>query len=181
MTGASDHGLIRLWTWQGSEFPITSGEQRIDWSKSEFADTCTIQRAYRQLASRLGTDQYIWCFTDEHLATWPSGNRVRWDLEVPDELVLAYTCDRIWQLLIRRNTYTCVQRNEWKQEAISKGLLHSNDYKPYIDDKLREFQSQFQTESNLWEHLFLDRPIRKDVSALVRYPVPDEWVLGQSR
>jgi hypothetical protein len=80
---------VQLWTWHKPDFSLTSG--RVYHSRSSYYQTIdTIPPAYEILASHIGTDQIIWCYSHPGKRIIIPGNPcVEWVLDVPSDKVLA--------------------------------------------------------------------------------------------
>lgn len=53
---------MTLWTWYKPGFSLLHG--RVDHERSEYVQSVEgIAEAYRELAARIGTNQFVWCDT----------------------------------------------------------------------------------------------------------------------
>jgi hypothetical protein len=159
-----------LWTWQIRGFPLTEG--KVDHRLSEFDKTHNgYKKSCEQLAERLGTDQFIWCFThDEDI--WK--DRVKWELKVPKKYVLLF-CSITWHWILNRNAGSSI-------ECVPPEKIFDLCYQ--IDNHLTrdEFVNKFhdgwrnKTIEELWDVLFVDKVQDACTHALLPYPIQEDWI-----
>jgi hypothetical protein len=99
---------IRLWTWHKRDFCLVS--DRVDHSRSAYYNYDKlpgIRVAYKLLADRLRTDQFIWCYhlrDEHHVSNYVAENEIEWELEIPKDKVLAFIDGKAWDNIIRSAT-----------------------------------------------------------------------------
>lgn len=176
---ASQNGAaMRLSTWHKPDFSLLAG--RVERSKSEYVQTVkAIRPAYAELAVRLGTDQFIWCYTvpNQHF-TVPSRTEVEWILDVPTAAVLRFVDDIVWNRILGvRCALPASIRFKWKDEAYRQ--FPRNAQRRHAAEKALEeaFWSQEPPRGSWWNVLFVEPQSGEMVTALVRHPVLPEWVL----
>lgn len=158
---------MKLWTFQSPDFSLMN--DRSDWShsihfKNRCPETWHILKGYRTISTRLGTDQWIWCHTQEQPQTCKLHSSdghpmIRHDLDVPNDWILCFINENAWQSLIHRVVAKGsgpMLRSHWKKEAKLRDL------------KLRDY---------LFTILFLESPVELNDSAIVPLPVKPEWIL----
>jgi hypothetical protein len=167
---------MKLWTWHTRDFSLVDGH--VDHERSEYVQTvCGITDAYRKLAGRLGTDQIVWCYTksDQYLVT-PGNARVEWVLDVPQTEILECVDENVWNRILKRegrDYYVPREKElEWRTEAIQRSI----DLEHHIESRRREYWDQPPPDGDRWSELFVAKESGENVSALIRHPVPKEWV-----
>ena len=168
----SEADLLPLWSWQGWNFSLTEGT--VDHRLSEKEKTVSgLPKSRKELSERLGTDQFIWCYTYPK-KQWQG--RKRWELEVPKHSVLAYTCNVAWHWILAHNgnDYTkCIPpENLWHlaRSFASPPLEWVDFYKKFNDDWRKK------TTEQLWDMLFLNKVYGDCTDVLLRHPVEKAWV-----
>lgn len=161
---------LLLWSWQTRGFSLTEGS--VDHRLSEFDKTHDGYRnSCKQLLELLGTDQFIWCDTED-ARTW--NHRVKWELEVPKGHVVLI-CSIAWHWIMARNaedSVGCVPPEKFFNLARKLDPCLSRD----------EFQQRFhdgwksKTTEELWAALFVNTVQSACTHALVPYTVKAEWV-----
>lgn len=149
---------MRLWTWQGRGHLLTDGI--VDHSKGRYWDTEKgIQEAYAKLSQRIGTDQWVWCFTRrEDYINAGGQSEVEWELEVPCDRVLAFVDDLVWNKILG---IRCAL-----PDHVRRTLAQSKD----------EFWDSIPRS---WDKLLVCGPGQShgSVTALIPHPVERSWVI----
>jgi hypothetical protein len=165
-----ENNKLLLWSWQTRGFSLTEG--KVDHSLSKFNRTHNgYRKSCKELVERLGTDQFIWCYTQEEK---PWDNRVKWELEVPKNRV-RLICSITWHWILNRNA------DESRGCVIPEKFFNlSHQVNPCFSRA--EFQNRFhdgwrnKTTEELWDSLFVDKVQGSCTHALLRYPVKEECV-----
>lgn len=169
---------MRLWTWQGRGHSLTSG--RIDLARSAYhqdEDLPGVARAYVQIAEKLGTDQLVWCYTEQTKWNESIPPRVEWELEVPEAAILAYVDDHAWSKLVGIPTFPMELVRQWCDEAWRATPKDDAAQKAFVQAKIDAFKAP-EAEPQLWQRMFLPSAEGFSVTALIRHPVPREWVIA---
>src|SRR5262245_49835526 len=108
---------MRLWTWQTPDHSLLGG--CVVPERSEYVLTAPgLLEAYQELASRLGTDQLVWCCTLPS-ENWRLTERIEWVLDVPSRNVLGFVDDIVWNRIFKRQcTLPDSIRHSWMTQAI---------------------------------------------------------------
>ena len=170
---------MKLWSLHEKGFSITNGRLRHELSDYYNEPNIPhVKQAYAELARRLETDQYLWCYTNRaEIGHWPT-TKVLWQLEVPEDRILAYICDSVWNKILGMDNFCPPQSLyfKWKKQAL--------DLAPYDPDKRKEIQKRLkeqyyapEPENVLWGRLFLDKPTPEDCSALIPFPAKPAWII----
>ena len=171
-----------LWTWQGFDFdPLLD---RLDRSKSEFL-TCPgscpdIRRAYADLDKLLSLPpdrkhQFVWCFTTDSCLQNPWNGRRLWRIDVPQDSILAYVNDCMWNHLIGSKSVPMSLRNQWKNELYSKRAA-GEQFDQEISWREREYHDSFPSREACLAALLSPKGPGEDVSALVSLPFDESWI-----
>lgn len=166
---------MKLWTWQGPGFSLTEGY--VDIRQSEYANNEPIIAVYKDLASRIGTDQIIWCLTKRDA---PFLDRVEWVLDVPCDEIVKFVDNIVWNRMLGKRPRPPKRiRDEITNEAFSK-FPQDSDARRRLEQELEDqFWSQPPPEgTSWWDHLFVAPAASEDVCALVRHPLKPEWVVS---
>lgn len=169
---------MKLWTWHESDFSLLDGQ--VDYERSEYAqEDQGLRTAYRELASHLGTSQFIWCYTirDERVVL-DHHTKVEWTLEVPSDEVLCFVEGIVWNRILE---IKCGLPNEirrpWTEDA---RRLHPDD-RDALDEFVRvqteSFWAQPPPSGGWWDWVFTEEQARECVWALVPHPYRPEWVV----
>lgn len=134
----------------------------------------SIPPAYARLATCLGTDQIVWCYSrpDEYKKV-PGDTRVEWVLDVPDEKILRIIDSWVWERIIGSNAYSPALRDRWTLEAVQG----NHDYEAHIRAREQEYLSQPPPEGSWWKALFIQDISNGDPTVLVEHPVAESWVI----
>ena len=112
---------IPLWTYHKPCFSLVKG--RVDHTRSSYWEMEGIPEAYAEVSARLGTDQWICCFTvdaerSERPETLVNQHEVEWVLDIPSDLELVWFYDvGVWARILGDNPLEWCQR-KWNQEAL---------------------------------------------------------------
>jgi len=171
---------MRLWTWQEPEQCLTCG--CVDLEQSEYCrDDPAIRDAYAELAKVVGTDQLIWCYVrDGEYSIFDCDTRLRWTLEVPDDGILRFTDDHIWNRILGKKIRIPRAINcQWEIDCPPGEA----DRAAYLNRREDEYYAQTPPGGSWWPQLFIDKSaLRLDdkeqlSSALLRHPIPQPWVV----
>jgi hypothetical protein len=167
-----------LWTWQGEIFNPLS--DRVDRKKSRFYDptVCkTIQQAYHELDELLARPgqqhQYLWCLTDRKEARERWNKRLLWTIEVPDENVLGFIDDRLWNHLIGSEYVPQILLEEWSEALLN---LEGTAYEQAMDRRSRDYHESFPSRVVCLEQLLTSGQPGPGVSALITAPIEIDWL-----
>lgn len=168
---------MKLWTFHKPDFSITEG--RVDHTKSSYFQTVAgVPDAYCELWKRVGTDQIIWCFTSRKEAE-TGMCEVEWSLDVPDSDILAFVDGFVWNRILEIRCHVPRRLYQhWRSEALSLYPNNLQERDKFVDAKTEDYWSQEPPEDGWWSCLFVDDPAGEAVSALIRHPVPEEWVMS---
>ena len=169
---------MRLYTVHGQDFFLDQGH--VDHSKSEYYCTVAgVPCAYRELHKRIGTSQVIWCELDR-ADTPPS--KVQWEIEVPECAIITFVDNLVWNKILHR-------RCQLPHSLYVKLYTRALDQEPHDSERTREVEARLTEEfwdslgtgQELWDRLLLEAPPGDtgSASALIRHPVPPEWVIGR--
>ncbi len=185
---------MRLWTWQKKGFSLTRGKveglKHSDYLNGPCMPECEKARfreAYKKLRERLGTDQFLWFFTNEEEAkNNPSKlgyeGKVLWEIDVPENEVskLVWICPKAWRWIIYRE-------DGWPSKKFDHLYAVLNDFylsrmeKSYSRDQFcKEYSNYWQelSDDKLWEAVFYNCGIRECQNTLVYHPVEKGWIKG---
>jgi len=164
--------LLPLWSWQTPDFSLIKGT--VDHWQSIFKKECSgFEKSCKELFERLGTDQFIWCYTYP-IEQWQ--DRERWELKVPKDRVLTYTCNVAWHWILAHNgnnyTKCCPPERLWHlaRSHASPPLKWPEFYKKFNDGWRKK------TTEQLWDALFVDKVYGDCTDVLLRHPVEKGWV-----
>ena len=157
--------VYHLWSWQTEDIDLTKG--KIFNGKYPWTDNYPKYPELRKkLSIKLGTDQFIWCYTKDGEAM---PRRKKWELSVPKDRV-RLICSITWDWILKRNhgeNIRCVIPNRlW--------YLSQLEYK--------EFQNKFhdawkdKTPEELWDMLFVNE-IGECTHALLLCPIKEDWII----
>lgn len=141
---------MRLWSWQGEDYDISSG--RLDLRFSQFNSTVPQYDDKISILSdllRCDNGQFIWCFSTKTEATHSSwSNRTLWELEVPENGILDYYDDIAWHKLIKRGgcSYWRI-----KGHRISD-YMHTLAKEKGLNDLTETIKFFEQLEAVWWDH-----------------------------
>jgi len=173
---------MELWTWHEPDFSLLSG--RVEHNRSEYYQRVPgIVAAYDELWHRLKNDgQLVWCCTDisEH-GDLESSPHVLWKLDVPPDQILGFVDEIVWNRILGFRCSCQSLRYSWQSRAIEACCA---DRKPLDTELLTSMAQQYEDEfwnasppgGSWWNALFLEPQAKPLVSALIRHPVPLEWV-----
>lgn len=169
---------LLLWSWQEPDFSLTEGT--VDHGRSYYYNTVRgVPESYKELSVRLGTDQFVWCYTRQDGYNPGRGcTRVEWQLEVPEDRVLRKACGVVWHCIVWCNggEHGLVGKPPKKFEYLWRKL--ASDFGLKLDDFNREFYNFWYNKTNeeLWDALFLDTVHGDCTDVLLRHPVEKGWV-----
>ncbi len=169
---------LLLWSWQEPDFSLTEGA--VDHRRSEYYKTVAgVPKSYKELSKRLGTDQFIWCYTRQDEYNPRLGcTRVEWQLKVPEDRVLRKVCSVVWHCIVWCNggERGLVGTPPKKFERLWRGI--AGRYGLKFDNFNKEFYRFWyaKTDEELWDALFLDKVDGECTDVLLRHPVEDKWV-----
>jgi hypothetical protein len=168
---------IQLWTVHPHDFSIIEG--RVEHSRSTYyLNTPGVKKAYHELWHLLHIQdgQVIWCYTVEDYIAVTGEERIKWELCVPSSAVIRFIDDIVWNRIlgIECNVRSDMRR-KWRKEALAKYPNNSIASKTYEKQCLKNFWQQKPKSGSWWHELFVDDP-EEAVSALIKHPVPIEWV-----
>jgi hypothetical protein len=136
-----------------------------------------VPSAYAALARRLGTDQIIWCYTQQPDRRMMPSDRVEWALDVPTNRILAFMDDYIWNRIIGLRPHAPPElRRKWRADA-----LHRHPHDPGGREQFRREQEKaYRVESppngDWWSRLFASPNAAEGVTALIAHPFQAMWV-----
>ena len=168
----------KLWTWHSPDFSITDG--RVEHNRSKYLthpDLRGLRPAYRKLAQHLGTDQIIWCYVrpNEHFHA-PSLREIEWELEVPRDQILGIIDTYVWNKIAGIRCHPPEShRLSWEEEAI-EAYPHDDGARAKHREELETAYYAPIPEEELWKALFLDMIDAEGATAVIRHPVPEEYV-----
>jgi len=176
---------MRLWTLQSKDFDIESAP--VDHIKSAYYNDVInlpyVQGAYHRLSEDLKTDRFLWCFPLETFHR--ESEKVIYELEVPEEEILAYICECVWHKIIS-NCREFDNRDcqlHWPKH--SRGHVEEQNKKCFSNE----------SEDQLWSRLFWPQPItipcpagitmqpqQKDemCSVLIKSPIDEGWIISRT-
>jgi len=172
---------IRLWTWHSPEFSITDG--RVELSRSTYLNDPNLpglKSAYRGLADRLGTDQIIWCYVrpDEHFHA-PSIPEIEWEIEIPVSAILTIVDSYVWNKIADiRCSAPGSRRFGWQTEAMETHPHDADARKVLMEQREEDYHAHIP-EAELWRRLFLKTTRAEGATALIRHPVPEEYIIAK--
>jgi hypothetical protein len=171
-----EQATIRLWTWQGPRFDITTAG--LDLSKSPYARFGKYQPSVRRLCDMLGVPNVVWCtpHREEHVAV-PGATEEQWELQVPRSEIVAVVNNHIWNRILGRDgifPIGCVER--WRHEAFKDAPSNPVRQEQLLRERESAHARRF-SDDRLWDHLFIDDPDDDFADVLLRYPIDREWVV----
>jgi hypothetical protein len=172
---------MKLWTIHRRGFSLTEG--RADRTLSPYVGTvANYIQISQQLWERLGTsDQVIWCCTKPIDRRHRSLDEIEWVLEVPDAEILALIDDHVWNRILGLKCHPPQRlRDQWRDRALD---LHPNDSdarERYHAEQERSYFAQEPPSGDWWNHVFVDDLEGDSISAVIRHPVRQEWIVGRN-
>lgn len=169
--------IMELRTWHESDFSLTSGT--VDHARSEYySNVRGVPDAYAELATRLGTDQVVWCYVrpGEYL-NGPHLTRVEWVLEVPDDKILAIVDAFIWNKILGIKTFPRGLYRDWLDDARAQRA----NIDEYVQSRMEDYHSQPEPTRGWWSALCITDTTAEGATVLLRHPVPRSWVLRDGR
>ncbi len=161
---------MKLWTWHGTDFSLTSG--CVDLSRSPYYHMPKYRFAHAELARRVGTDQIIWCYVRR--TKHEERERIERVLKVPKDRLLRIIDSPIWERIIDGAIPPDV-REQWYCEARQRKLFFS-DREKFIEKKEKEYSDQPPPKGGWWTKLFIDDITAEGAEVLLKHPIPDSWV-----
>lgn len=177
---------MRLWTHQSKGFAIES--TAVDHTKSDYYNNIenlpNVQVAYHRLFRDLKTDKFLWCCPSERFP--PSREKVLYELEVPEEEILAYICECVWHKIIT----DCREYPRFNNQDCQTLWQGQKNGKEYEEQQTKKCHSK-ESEDQLWERLFWPQPTiipcpanitlqpqqkNEMFSALIKSPIEKEWI-----
>ena len=164
---------MQLWTWQEPGFSLMFGY--VDHTQSKYYNTLAgAPEAYAELATRLDTDQIIWCFVrPDDYSDMSHLTRVEWTLDVPDNEILKIIDAYIWNKILGIQTYPHTLRLQWLDDA----PIEENARDAYIDQKIQDYHSQPEPDGGWWSRLFIKDTMVEGAEVLLKHPIPQSWVV----
>jgi hypothetical protein len=169
-----------LWSWQTKNIELT--EYTVDHGKSPwFSEFPKYPELCKMLAERVGTSQFIWCYTEDGK---PLADREEWELRVPEGRV-RLICSITWNWILSRS------REETCRCEIPIGLFYrvrklfrefGKQVGVRLDLSRTDFQNMFHdawkstTTEELWDMLFVDETKGACTHALVLCPIEEDWI-----
>lgn len=174
---------VRLWTWQGVGFDITS--QRLDPTRarqrSGIVEDRRLAAKYAVVERLIGTNQILWCST--RLSCWHNTEfdaRAVWHLDVPDGHEMVMLDSWFGRELLARGW--CVPRSSWDSlvvEAADIDPWREHKQVQWLDQRLQAWDGprvQGDDERG-WEQA-PDRAVSPGRTEVVlRLPIDPSWVL----
>jgi len=165
---------VTLYTNQGHGFDITDSNNTIEPSKSSYA-TPRYLESYRQLRTKLGVLQFIWCASEPLQSKFAT----TWKLLVPESGVIAVLASHSWNKIIGVKGLPRSVHDDWYERA--KRLSPNDDHeRQRIYD---QFESEYfchESPAQLWGRLLLrgvqEHTTSDRVQFLVKHPVLKEWI-----
>ncbi len=174
-----EHLSKKLWTLHPPCFSLTKG--RVDHKESEnYCDLPGAKEAYHELWSRqqILDGQVVWCYTDESLIRKTGGiEKIKWELSVPDSKIICFIDDLVWNRILGKRYRVPDKMRQWDDEALKKypnDLNARKDYKGYLEES---FWNREPVSGSWWCELFTENTCNGE-SALIRHPIPCEWIIG---
>lgn len=134
---------MKLWTWQKPDFSLLDGH--VDHERSEYVQSVEgLAEAYRELAARIGTSQFVWCNTVAgQRAVLPCQTEVQWILDVPREAILRFVDDIVWNRILRiRCAVPTRTRLGWFDEALQRFPGDAAARERFVAERSESFWSQ---------------------------------------
>ncbi len=174
---------MRLWTLQGKGFYIESIP--VDHTKSDYYNDVEnlpcVQVAYHRLSIDLKTDKFLWCFPSKNFHH--ESEKVLYELEVPEEDILAYICECVWHKIISdcSTFYNRDCQSHWPEHS-----------KEYIKQQNKKCFSK-ESEDQMWDRLYWPRPTiipcpagirmqpqqkNRMCSVLIKSPIEKGWKIN---
>ena len=171
---------IPLWSYHPPVFSLL--DSRVKPHLSGYRDDSQIMAAYAELKSRLGTDQIIWCYTRKEDFRETSRPMVEWALHVPLQNVVAFYDTVAWARIIGK---TPCPLPEDKRRRIRDEALHHFPNDPQSrreleDARTAEIWNEHAPVGGWWSKLFVDRPDRDGIDALIYHPIDNSWLLSKT-
>jgi hypothetical protein len=171
---------ILLWSFHAPDFSLFDGQVKPD--LSGYRDDSQIMAAYAELKSRLGTDQIIWCYTRKDDFRETSRQMVEWALRVPLQNIVAFYDSVVWARIIGKTP--CALPEDQRRQLRNDALRHfPNDpqrRRAYEDARTAEIWNKPAPDGGWWSKLFVDRPDRDGIDALISHPIDNSWLLGKT-
>lgn len=180
---------MRLWTWQKKDFSLIRGKveglEHSDYLSPECGKG-RFSEAYKKLWERLGTDQFLWFFTDEEeTKNNPSKleykGKVLWEIEVPENEAskLVWICPKAWNWIICRRECLPHKKFEHLFKILNDRSLMRTPYSRVQFCEEYNIYWQELSDDKLWEAAFYNCcGVRECQNALVYHPVEKEWIKG---
>lgn len=172
--------IIKLWhIHKTNGFKLSEGH--VDHSKSEYCndDKLGIKEAYHKLWDiiKVPDGQILWCSTLNNIPK-TSIPRFVSTLEVPECYLIKYIDDIKWnQILGNPVPLTLRYSRPIKAKANDKFPNDPQKRRTFENELEDEFWENKPPEEELWKNLFLDKPDEDGSSALIKHPIPEEWII----
>jgi hypothetical protein len=166
--------LVKLWTWQKKGFSLIDSVKPID-SQTHSDYYSEHKEEFEELWNRLGTTQFIWCYTEKEdvfsqASKLEYKDHTLWELDVPVESIFKNTCSIAWSWILKgcRCQPPSKLRDTWRRKYPNNSRQMEEDWHCFWKKK---------TIEELWDALFLSNIIITPCSTLlVRYPLEQQWI-----
>lgn len=171
---------IPLWSFHAPGFSLLDGQVKPH--LSGYRDDLQIMVAYAELKSRLGTHQIIWCYTRKADFRETSRQVVEWALHVPMQNILAFYDSVVWARIIGKTP--CMlpddQRRRIRAEALDRFPNDPQGRHEFEDARTTEIWNEPAPHGGWWSKLFVNRPDRDGIDALIFHPIDHSWLLSKT-
>lgn len=157
---------MKLWTWQKKGFSLIDSVKPVD-SRIHSDYYNEHEEQFEKLWDRLGTTQFLWCYTEKEdafsqVSEGEYVDHVPWELAV--DSIFQNICTTAWNLILDAGRCSPPSKREtWKRE-------YPDNFRKKIEDWHRFWEKK--TTKELWDTLFMPKEIITPCSTvLVRYPL----------
>jgi hypothetical protein len=172
---------MKLWTIHTSDFKLSEG--LVDHSKSDYYNnTPGVKEAYHRLWPLIEVQdgQIVWCYTRRQDVPKTGTPKILWSLEMPKSSVIRYIDDIMWNCIL--GIKVCLTPTYKRNIKAKAATMSPNDPR-----RRRIFERQLEKEfwenkppvKELWNNLLLDKAVDGS-PALIKHPVPDDWIIGST-
>ena len=179
---------LPLWSWHTPDFSLTEGT--VEHQRSRYYKTPGVSKSYKELSKQLikrfklepeQADQFVWCYTEPNAESpAPDTIKVEWQLEVPEDRVLAKVCSAVWHCIVWCNggERGLVGTPPKKYQPLWAGIAQRSGCGLKWDDFNKGFYDFWynKTDEELWDALFLDRIHGECTHILLQHPLEGKWV-----